>query len=72
MPSARLEQAYGLLHMRKGDVAPAHERLEAALACFRGLGAGKEAAQVKHLLEVLHVQGYDGRPAGVPNVVADG
>jgi tetratricopeptide (TPR) repeat protein/transcriptional regulator with XRE-family HTH domain len=47
MPSpyaeGRLLHAYGQLHVAKGEPVPARERLEAALAIFRRLGARKDA-----------------------------
>jgi transposase len=40
---ARLLHVYGLMHAQKGGPEPARERLEAALALFRRLGARKDA-----------------------------
>jgi tetratricopeptide (TPR) repeat protein len=39
----RLLHVYGELHVAKGEPVPARERLEAALAIFRRLGARKDA-----------------------------
>jgi Tfp pilus assembly protein PilF len=54
MPSpyaeGRLLHAYGQMHVAKGDPGPARERLEAALAIFRRLGARKDAERVERAL----------------------
>jgi hypothetical protein len=47
---ARLLQVYGMLYIQKGDTAQARERLEAALAIFRRLGARKDVEQTEQLL----------------------
>jgi tetratricopeptide (TPR) repeat protein len=39
----RLLRAYGQMHVAKGEPVPGRERLEAALAIFRRLGAHKDA-----------------------------
>ena len=41
---ARLLHIYGEMHVHKGEMGPARERLEAALAIFRRLGARKDAS----------------------------
>jgi tetratricopeptide (TPR) repeat protein/transcriptional regulator with XRE-family HTH domain len=51
---ARLLHVYGLLHARQGEHEPACERLTAALAIFRGLGASKDIEQVERDLASLH------------------
>jgi predicted HTH transcriptional regulator len=50
---ARLLHVYGLLHTQKQELAPAHERLAAALAIFRRLGARSHAEQVEQALTSL-------------------
>jgi tetratricopeptide (TPR) repeat protein/transcriptional regulator with XRE-family HTH domain len=50
---ARLLHVHGLLHIQQGEPAPARERLEAALAIFRQLGAGKDLEQTEALLTGL-------------------
>jgi hypothetical protein len=49
----RLLHLYGAMHTRKSAPAPARERLEAALAIFRRLGARKDAEQVEQTLAAL-------------------
>jgi hypothetical protein len=44
---------YGLLHARKGEKEPARERLEAALAIFRHLGARKDAERTEQTIADL-------------------
>lgn len=46
----RLLQVYGQMHTARGEPFPARERLEAALAVFRWLGARKDIEQVAQLL----------------------
>jgi Tfp pilus assembly protein PilF len=50
---ARLLHTYGLLHIQQGEVDQASERLEAALAIFRRLGARRDAARVEQELREL-------------------
>jgi hypothetical protein len=50
---ARLLAVYGDLHMARGEPAPAREKLEAAQAIFRRLGAGKDIEQTEQLLVSL-------------------
>jgi tetratricopeptide (TPR) repeat protein len=50
---ARLLHAYGQLHVEASDRGPTRERLEAALAIFRRLGARKDAEQAEQLLSTL-------------------
>jgi tetratricopeptide (TPR) repeat protein len=50
---ALLLHAYGRLHIERGEGAEARERLEAALASFRRLGARKDVEQVEQLLSAL-------------------
>jgi hypothetical protein len=50
---ARTLQVYGLMHRQKGEPKPARERLEAALALFRRLGAHKDVEQTEQLLIML-------------------
>jgi hypothetical protein len=47
---ARLLSVYGLLHILRGERGPTRERLEAALAIFRRLGARKDIEQTEQLL----------------------
>jgi tetratricopeptide (TPR) repeat protein len=49
----RLLHVYGEMHAQKGEPAPARERLEAALAIFRRLGARKDAECAEALLTAL-------------------
>ena len=49
----RLLHAYGQMHVAKGEPGPARERLEAALAIFRRLGARKDAERVEQDLAAL-------------------
>jgi tetratricopeptide (TPR) repeat protein/transcriptional regulator with XRE-family HTH domain len=50
---ARLLQVYGSLHVERGEPEQARERLEAALAIFRRLGARKDIERTEHLLAAL-------------------
>jgi tetratricopeptide (TPR) repeat protein len=50
---ARLLHVYGRMHLQRGEREPARERLEAALAIFRRLGARKDAERVEHALADL-------------------
>jgi hypothetical protein len=50
---ARLLHVYGEVHAGKGEPGPARERLEAALAIFRRLGARKDAERVEQDLAAL-------------------
>jgi hypothetical protein len=50
---ARLLHVYGLMHAQKGGPEPARERLEAALALFRRLGARKDAERVEQAIGAL-------------------
>jgi tetratricopeptide (TPR) repeat protein len=50
---ALLLHTYGRLHIQRGEGAEARERLEAALASFRRLGARKDVEQVEQLLSTL-------------------
>jgi tetratricopeptide (TPR) repeat protein len=50
---SRLLHVYGQLHARRGDIRAARERLEAALAIFRQLGARKDVERVEQLLTPL-------------------
>jgi tetratricopeptide (TPR) repeat protein len=50
---ARLVHVSGALHVQKGEAEPARERLEAALAIFRRLGARKDAESVEQALADL-------------------
>jgi ATP/maltotriose-dependent transcriptional regulator MalT len=50
---ARLLHAYGQLHAQKEEPAPARERLEAALAIFRRLGAHGDARRVEQELREI-------------------
>jgi tetratricopeptide (TPR) repeat protein len=49
----RLLHLYGAMHARKGEPEPARERLEAALAIFRRLGARKDIELAEQTLAVL-------------------
>jgi tetratricopeptide (TPR) repeat protein len=49
----RLLHVYGEMHAQKGEPGPARERLEAALAIFRRLGARKDAEGVEQALTAL-------------------
>jgi tetratricopeptide (TPR) repeat protein len=49
----RLLHAYGALHTQQGEPEAALERLEAALAIFRRLGARKDAERVEQALSTL-------------------
>jgi tetratricopeptide (TPR) repeat protein len=51
---ARLLHIYGRLHLQRGEPAAARERLEAALAIFRRLGARKDTERAEQLLAALH------------------
>ena len=50
---ARLLYVYGEMHVHKGEPEPARERLEAALAIFRRLGARKDTERVEQALATL-------------------
>jgi tetratricopeptide (TPR) repeat protein len=50
---ARLLHVYGMMHAAQGKPRPARERLEAARAIFRRLGARPEAAQTEQALAHL-------------------
>jgi hypothetical protein len=50
---ARLLHVYGEMHARKGEREAARERLEAALAIFRRLGARKDVERVEQALATL-------------------
>jgi tetratricopeptide (TPR) repeat protein len=50
---ARLWRIYGEMHARKDETESARERLEAALAIFRLLGARKDAERVEQTLAAL-------------------
>jgi tetratricopeptide (TPR) repeat protein len=50
---ARLLHGYGGMHVQKGEPEPARERLEAALAIFRRLGARKDAERAEQTLASL-------------------
>jgi tetratricopeptide (TPR) repeat protein len=50
---ARSLQAYGLMHQQKGEPGSARERLEAALAIFRRLGARKDLERTQQVLATL-------------------
>jgi tetratricopeptide (TPR) repeat protein len=50
---ARLLHVYGQMHVAKGEPGPARERLEAALAIFRRLGARKDAECIEGTLTAL-------------------
>jgi hypothetical protein len=49
----RLLHVYGQMHVAKGEPGPARERLEAALAIFRRLGARKDAECIEGTLTAL-------------------
>jgi tetratricopeptide (TPR) repeat protein len=49
----RLLHVYGEMHVQQGEREPAQERLEAALAIFRRLGARNDAEQVEHAMAGL-------------------
>jgi tetratricopeptide (TPR) repeat protein len=50
---ARFLHVYGEVYLQKGEPAPARERLEAALAIFRRLGARKDIERVEQDLATL-------------------
>jgi tetratricopeptide (TPR) repeat protein len=50
---ARVLQVYGDLHAQQAEPGPAREKLEAALAIFRQLGASKDAVQTEQALATL-------------------
>jgi tetratricopeptide (TPR) repeat protein len=50
---ARLLHVYGEMHAQKGEPEVARERLEAALATFRRLGARRDAVQVDQALATV-------------------
>jgi hypothetical protein len=47
---ARLLHVYGEMHAQKGELEPARQRLEEALAIFRRLGAHKDAERMERAL----------------------
>jgi tetratricopeptide (TPR) repeat protein len=49
----RLLQVHGELALQRGERGPGHERLGAALAIFRRLGARKDVERTEHLLAAL-------------------
>jgi hypothetical protein len=49
----RLLQVYGDMYIQKGEADPARERLEAALAIFRRLGAHKDVERTEQALAGL-------------------
>ena len=49
----RLLHVYSEMHAQKGEPEPARERLEAALAIFRRLGARKDAERTEQALADL-------------------
>jgi hypothetical protein len=49
----RLLYVYGELHTQKGEPGPARERLEAALAIFRRLGARKDVERAEQAIGAL-------------------
>jgi hypothetical protein len=49
----RLLELYGRLHLASGEPTSARERLEAALAIFRRLGACKDAERTDQVLTML-------------------
>src|SRR5436190_8651503 len=51
--AARLLHVYGEMHAQKRELEPARERLEAALAIFRRLGARKDVERVEQALATL-------------------
>ena len=50
---ARLLHVYGQMHAQKGELGPARERLQAALAIFRRLGARKDAERAEQAIGAL-------------------
>jgi hypothetical protein len=52
----RLLHVYGRMHVAKGEPGPARQRLEAALALFRRLGARLDVERVERAL-VTDVEG---------------
>jgi hypothetical protein len=50
---ARALRVHGYLHRQKGEPQQARERLEAALAIFRRLGARKDIEQTEQMLAAL-------------------
>ena len=50
---ARLLHVYGEMHARKVEPGPARERLEAALAIFRRLGARKDVERAEQAVGAL-------------------
>jgi ATP/maltotriose-dependent transcriptional regulator MalT len=50
---ARLLHVHGQMHVAKGQLGPARQRLEAALAIFRRLGARKDAERAESALTAL-------------------
>jgi tetratricopeptide (TPR) repeat protein/DNA-binding XRE family transcriptional regulator len=51
---ARLLHVYGEMHAQRGEPPRARERLEAALAIFRRLGARKDVEHVEQVIANLH------------------
>jgi tetratricopeptide (TPR) repeat protein len=49
----RLLHVYGQMHVARGELGPARERLETALAIFRRLGARKDAERAEKALTAL-------------------
>ena len=62
---ARLLHVYGQMHTQKGEPVPARERLEAALAIFRRLGARKDAERAEQAIVALQ-QPWQGGRATIP------
>jgi hypothetical protein len=60
----RLLHVYGAMHVQKGELELACERLEAALAVFRRLGARKDVERVEQTLSTLQTASL--RAASVP------
>jgi hypothetical protein len=62
----RLLEVYGRLHAQQGEFAPACERLAAALAIFRRLGARKDGERAEEQLlstaSLSHVIRHPGLP----------
>jgi hypothetical protein len=50
---ARLQHVYGEMYLQKGEPGSARERLEAALAIFRRLGAHKDIERVEQAIADL-------------------
>jgi hypothetical protein len=47
---ARVVDVYGLLHILQGEAEPARQRLDAALAIYRRLGAKKDVVRLEDAL----------------------